>query len=655
MAMTKFLSVCLLTLLLSLVSSDLFSQYKLQFGDISPDELSNKPYEPDPGADAIILSDVGIASLNYVNEFYIELERDIRIRIVNSNGYDYANIEIPVAENEELLNLRASTFNLKNGEKAETKVGKKSIIIEKATINDKIVKFNFPDVHEGSVVEYSYIIRMKREALFTLVPWKFQSDIPEMFSSVTITYPAPCKYKVLVYGSAELVSVRTAEKEAYYFGQKSSDITARWAAENVPAFRNEPYIKSKKEHLTRLSFELLKFDFPGVSSSEEYTPTYSSLTQKLLEKRDFGLTLNADFKSLAEKITKDSKDDLTKLKKIQEYVSTNILWNGVSDYTASQLLKTVLRKQKGNSADINMLLIAMLRSINIKADPLILCTRSNGSLNTYSAMIQQFNYLVAYVFVDGEYYLVDATDPLRPFNILPFDCLNGSGRLISEYDSKFIDLKNQEKQFSSTKMILNLDQKGELEGTSEDKYSDYLAYSIRKLIKNEGEDGYLDIVKSSSADVVFDDIKIENSRDIYSDLIRKCKVKIISGAEVTNDEIIISPNLTLTRTQNPFKSVERKFPVDFGCPLADTCSLSIKIPEGFSVTEMPEDISFDLGKKTDASFVFKCRKDGDKLNINYVFNINKTIFQPEEYTALRNFYSKILKKQAELIILKKTS
>ena len=640
-----------LILLLCLNTSGLSAQFKMPFGDISPAELSNKSYLPDPGADAIILSDIGTASLNYVNEFYVELERDIRIRIVNSNGFDYANIEIPVPENDEMISYRASTFNLKNGEKAETKIEKKSFITEKVTNLDKILKFNFPDVHEGSVIEYSYIIRFKKESIFTLVPWEFQSDIPEIVSSLTITYPEPCKYKILIYGSAEYVKVKTAASEAYYFGQKSSNITSNWSAYDVPAFRNEPYIKSKKEHLTRLSFELLRFDFPGYTS-EDYTPTYATLTQKLLDKEDFGIALKTDFKSLAENITKDQKDCMSKLKKIHEYISTNILWNGVNDFTASASLKSVLKKEKGNSADINLLLIAMLRSIYIKADPVILCTRSNGSLNKFSAMVQQFNYVVAYVSIDGKMYLVDATDPLRPFNLLPFDCLNDAGRLIIEPGSCFIDLKNEERQSSSCIMALDLDTLGILEGSLQNSYSDYQAYNIRKLIKNEGEEGYLDIFKSSSSDVIFSDIKIENSDDRYSDVIEKCKVKIVSGVEIAGDEIIFSPDLTLVRTQNPFISKERTFPVDFGCPSTAKCSLTVKIPQGYFVIEKPGDISFNLGNE-DGNFVFNCIQNGNELVINYILNINKNVFQPSEYNSLRSFYTKILKKQAELIVLKK--
>jgi hypothetical protein len=477
--------------------------------------------------------------------------------------------------------------------------------------------------------------------------------IPTIYSSVTITYPEACRYKSNIYGSAALVRSASSKSQASVFGESATIITTNWSAKNMPAFREEPYIKGIREHITRLAFELASVDFRG-SYYQEITPTYGTLTTKLLERDDFGVALNASFKSVAEKITMGLTDNLSKLKKIHEYISSNILWDGENDYTASGSLRSVLKKEKGNSADINMLLIAMLRSININADPVILSTRSNGSLNQYSAMIQQFDYLIAYVTIGGEYYLVDATDPLRPFNILPFDCLNDAGRLITLNDSKFVTLRNKEKQYSSSKMILNLDLSGNLEGSLENRYSDYMAYSARKLIKNEGEDGYIDLLKSASSDVDFSDVTIEYANDRDSDLIEKGKVKIVSGVEIAGDEIVFSPNLTLTRTQNPFTANERKFPVDFGCPVTSTSSLTIKIPEGYSVIEKPGNISLILGT-SDGNFEFVCKQNGNELVISYVFNITKTIFQPSEYNELKSFYTKVLKKQSELLVLKRNA
>ena len=94
--MTKFRYLSLIPLLLGILTLKYQVSPILPFGNVSLEDLSNKPYKPDQGADAIIISETGVASLQYQRGFYVEFEKDVRIRIVNSDGFDYANIEIPI-------------------------------------------------------------------------------------------------------------------------------------------------------------------------------------------------------------------------------------------------------------------------------------------------------------------------------------------------------------------------------------------------------------------------------------------------------------------------------------------------------------------------------------------------------------------------------
>jgi hypothetical protein len=649
--MIKYYRITVCIFMLGFLSLDSFSQkFNLPFGDIKSEELSNKPYKPDPGADAIIISDIATATLNYNIGFYVELERDVRIRIVNSNGFDYANIEIPYSTDDNLEGYRASTFNSKNGEKTETIIPKKNFILEKTSTFSRTLKFNFPDVHEGSVIEYSYMIRLDN-AVYDLVPWEFQSDIPEVFSSFKISYPEYFIYKNIISGSAINVKSDTKIKESFLFDEWTMVRTTIWYVQDMPAFRDEPYINSTKEHLTGITFELASANLPN-SSFKEVTPNYKTLTEKLLERDDFGKPLGTNLKSLAKKITKDKTDDLSRVKKIHEYIATNILWNGVEDFTTSYPLRTILKKEKGNSADINMILIVMLRALNIKADPVILVTRSNGILNQLSAMIQQFNYLVALVTIDGKSYLVDATDPLRPFNELPFECLNETGRLISPDDSRFVDLKNHEAYRTTRDIKISIDPSGKIAGSMNNTYSGYNSYNIRRTVKLESEEGYTDFVKSANSDFNISDLGINNLQDPYSDLILNYNFETSNGAQMQGNEMVFFPSSVLKPIKNPFFSSERRYPIDFGCQKDETFNLHVVIPEGYTISEMPSNSSNKIGND-DAKSEYTYSVTGDELEIKSIFEINKTKFQLSEYKEIRNFYAEYLKKQTEPIVLSK--
>ena len=71
--------------------------------------------------------------------FSLEFKHFKRIHILNKNGYDVANVEIPLYTNgsaeEELNKLKAVTYNLENGKVTETKLDAKSGVFK-----DKINK-----------------------------------------------------------------------------------------------------------------------------------------------------------------------------------------------------------------------------------------------------------------------------------------------------------------------------------------------------------------------------------------------------------------------------------------------------------------------------------------------------------------------------------
>ncbi len=641
----------LLMLFLSLFSLQSSGQFRLPFGDISMEDLSNKTYKADPGADAIVISETGIAVLAYQRGFYLAFEKDIKIRIVNSNGFGYADIEIPYFEDDYMVSYRGSTFNLRNGEKIETKIPKKSFIIEKTSPTRNTLKFNFPDVHEGSVIEYSYKIYLRNAALIRLIPWEFQHEIPVLKSSFTVAYPDAFVYKSLILGSAKDIQTRNARDEVSFFGQGTTESIFTWSATNVPAFRPEPFILNNNEHLTKLSFELASVEFPNISYND-LSPTYERLNDRLFDMEDFGIPLNTNFRALVTGVTSTSDDELTKLKKIHRYISTKIFWDGNKDFTASADLRSVLRKGKGNSADINMILITMLRSAGINADPVILSTRSNGSLKEFSAILQQFNYLVAGVTAGGKFYLVDATDPLRPFDQLPFDCLNNKGRLIHRTDSRFVDLKNNEKYSDYFTLELKFDNNGNLYGDFKYTASGYSALDIRNQIRLESEEGYTDSYRSRFPDMEMKEIKISGLEDNGADVIVSTRIRLNKSPVITDNSIVIKPFLSFSDKKNPFYSDKRQFPIDLGCPRLETYSLKLLIPDGYSVVEKPSDISFTLGNE-DGNYEFSCKTEGNEIKILSKTNVRNTYFQSSEYNSVRSFYQKILQNKAELIILKK--
>src|SRR5690348_182768 len=138
----------LLILLLSFCLFKLqnFAQEKapVKFGKVTPEDFKPTVYDIDSSASAVIIADVGSTEMlgNSKGSISLEFQKYRRARILNKNGYDIGNVSIGIYTNgdaeEELVNLKAVTYNLENGKVVETKLETKSSVF-KDKINKNLV------------------------------------------------------------------------------------------------------------------------------------------------------------------------------------------------------------------------------------------------------------------------------------------------------------------------------------------------------------------------------------------------------------------------------------------------------------------------------------------------------------------------------------
>jgi hypothetical protein len=128
----------LLLLLPTILSASLFAgaqdKIKIKFGNVNADDFKTTVYPIDSSASAVIIADVGSTEIvgNNKGGFSLLFKNYRRAHILNKNGYDIANIEIPLYADgdaeEQLENLKAITYNLENGKVVETKLDVKSAV-----------------------------------------------------------------------------------------------------------------------------------------------------------------------------------------------------------------------------------------------------------------------------------------------------------------------------------------------------------------------------------------------------------------------------------------------------------------------------------------------------------------------------------------------
>jgi len=256
-----------------------FGQYKEpKFGKIDPSEMNMIHYEKDTTADALMLFDNGSSHfiMNFDRNFQIVFERHCRIKIFKNTAFHLANFKIDLYENglnKEVLNdLKAVTYNFVGDKIIKTKLEKENIYTEKSK-NKSSVKFAFPEVKEGSIIELSYSITS--DFLYNFRGWNFQYSYPAIWSQYYYSIPEYFNYRKLSKGylpfdinkdetdktsftlhyEAQIGSSPNSDRtpsENYKIDARTTNYTL--TTKDVPAFISEPNIDCEDNYIQSIEF-----------------------------------------------------------------------------------------------------------------------------------------------------------------------------------------------------------------------------------------------------------------------------------------------------------------------------------------------------------------------------------------------------------------
>jgi Domain of Unknown Function with PDB structure (DUF3858)/Transglutaminase-like superfamily/Domain of Unknown Function with PDB structure (DUF3857) len=662
------LSLCLLQY--GLIAQD---KLDIKFGQITASDFDLSKHKFDSGASAIVIADVGNTSFvgNNKGDFSLLFKRVKRIKILNRNGFDAAESEIMVYNaggNEERLNdLKAFTYNLENGQVVQTKLDDKSIFTDKIDKYHSLKKFTMPAVKEGSMIEIAYTI--KSDFYNHLRPWNFQGAYPCLWSEYEVSIPQFFNYVLLNKGEQSYFVKTTGSKDASYTvrvsgGTEQDDVyhingsarVNRWVMKDVPALKEENYTTAIENHLSRIEFQLNYFQFGSTGVRHEFMGNWLTASEKLLQNEYFGAALDNDNRWMADdikKITEGCSNNLDKIKRIYAFVRDNFV---CSDYNALYVdnpLKTVFKKRAGNIAEINLLLVSMLRHENIDADPVILSTRSNGYANELYPLMGQFNYVICATRDNDKVCYLDASRPGLGFNFLPIDCFNGQARIINKVKPYpvYFDSDSIRENSVTTILIIN-NEKGGLSGSCQSTLGgNFESYELRQKIKKKGEKEFFkDIQTLYGADLQIENTGIDSMEKLEEPVKVHFDFNLKTGAG--EDLIYFNPMLSEGFKENPFKATDRKYPVEMPYPVDKTYLLNMEIPNGYEPEETPKSakVVFNEGE---GYFEYLVQKDESRIQLRCHIKMKHAIFSSEDYNVLRDFFAYIVKKQSEQIVFRK--
>jgi hypothetical protein len=669
----KTFAFCLISLLLGQIHLLAQDKLDIKFGKINPADFDLSKHSFDSSSAAVVLADIGNTYFegNGNGSFTLVFKRLRRVKILTKAGFEAAQDEILVYSNgagreEQLTDLKASTYNLENGQVQETKLDGKSIFTDKQDRYMALKKFTFPAVKEGSIIEESYTIRSDFRQY--LRAWNFQCEYPTLWSEYEVKIPEFFNYVFLTQGDQNY-HIKTVKNTADLYtvrwsnGTSSDDVEhlqanvqdSRWVKKDVPALRDEEYCTTLKNHVARIEFQLNFTQYGETGERHVWLGDWFMASDKLLKDEDFGGALGEDNRWMNQElqaVLAGAQTDEGKAQKIYGYLRDNFTSSGQMGIYTDHPLKAVFKSRGGSVAEINLLLVAICRHENIAADPALLSTRGHGYTSETYPLISRFNYVVCAIKQGEKTIFLDASDPNLGFGCLPGYCYNGQVRVINISNPYLIHLyADSLKERKMTSVVIVNDDKEFLAGSCQSTLGNIESINLRDLVRAKGEKS---VFQRAMSELGADGSLENEGIDSLSKLEYPVKVHFDFNLKVDTDQdmLYINPILADPIKDNPFKAAQRLFPVEMPYAQDFIYVLSMEIPKGYELEELPKSARVAFNN-TEGIFEYLVQHDENGIQLRTHLRLDRAFYAPDEYGTLRDFYTYVVKKEAEQIVFKK--
>ncbi|MDE3250149.1 MAG: DUF3858 domain-containing protein [Bacteroidota bacterium] len=651
----------------------------VEFGKLWPGDFTLHPSAVlDSSNAAVIIADYGETTFKGNSHGWVSyvFTHKKRIKILDSRAFDLATIEVILysdgEQSEQLEDLTAASYNLKGDTILVNKVDKKDIFTDKIDKNRVVKKFTVPGVKENCIIEYSYTI--VSDFYFNIPSWEFQHrGYPTLWSEYKVEIPAMVTYVFNKRGYHSFDIDEQGEGKATYqinrannshiagidmgVSVKSKTVKHRWVMKDMEAFGHEDYLYTPENYLDQIDFQLSK-TFNGEETSVVKN-TWAKQTEDMLRDKQFASFMSGEedmgwMDDYLAASVHPSGSPIEQVRQVYNHISGNFSCiDHHSKYLRSSM-QAVAKAQKGSVGEINLLLTALLRRLHFEAAPVVLSTREAGFNDESYPVLTRLDYVVCRVMVDDAEYYLDASQPQLGFGQLPPNCYNGHARVISPVNSKSVFfLADSIKE--THKVMLHFFPSGDpakpLAGSCVINYGMMESFNSRVEIAAKGLPAYLRRITGIGGE----EMQIKES---WVDSLDKKELPISVHFNVDinsfngSDIVYFSPVLWSGYKKNPFAALTRRYPVEMSYPLNETYYLTLEVPEGYEIDELPKSIKISYNANQ-GYFEYIVRQYEGTIQLRSTILLKKALFDAEDYNSLRTFFADVVKKQAEQIVFKK--
>ena len=655
----RFPQIILFALVLC-YSLSVFSQERQtsEFGKPTEDDFALQIYEKDSTAAAVVLFERGYYHFETVGN-YIKLVKNVyrKVKVFDSKRFDGNVVDIPLYFSDESRETIGGYKGVTHNNQEKSYIDKDAVFLTSVPEVGPVFRMIFPNIKDGSIIEYNY--KIESPFLFNLYGWEFQGNIPKIYSEFIFKIPLAFQFNQVLYGNLPLyLNISEMIKDCVQTSSHALIIgcpITLYAMTDVPAFNGEDYMLSSKNYISRVEFEPKELKTPsGWRNSKKFSNKWKDVDRLYKKEDNIGKQLNNSryFKKRLSDSILSITNKLEKAKAIYKFIQNHYTWNG-KYYSSETQVKDAFDSKIGSVPEINLSLINALDAADLDVKLMLLSTRQNGLPTELYPVMTKFNYTIAMLTIEGETYLLDATNKQAPFGIIPFQALNVQGRVMDfKKGSYWMPIEPFKQNIDYINSQIKVDENGNFIGKVSQSNSGYIALGKRNTIAEKTLQEFEKSETNIKAGFDIENYQVENISENEQLLIANYDIAI--APEIVGDKTILPPFFTNTYiSENPFKMKERSYPMDFGFPFTNTYLVSIDLGEEYEIEHLPSSKTIKL-QNDDGECSVIYMGQGNKINVRFTLKLNAYRFPPDTYPSLKDFFANVVTiLKEEQIILKK--
>jgi hypothetical protein len=522
--------------------------------------------------------------------------------------------------------------------------------------DDRFKVAHAPGRDPGGVVAYESEQRIP--AYMSEYDWHYQESIPTIAESFTLELPASYTYGAL-WAHAKPVAPIDLEHQRF-----------RWEMKSVEGIDLDhvPMHPSERALAGRL---VIHYAGPGMPLTTGSTwQSIGEWYQQLSEDRVLG---SPEITAKAMQLTAGKSDFYDKSEAIAEFVQKQIRYfviemgiGGWQPHPAAEIFKN----RYGDCKDKATVLEAMLLSVGIHATQVLV--DSNRNVIDPAAPSMFGNHMIAAIEIPtgyespklksivtaktGRRYLIfDPTWEKTAFGQLEHNLQGGYGVLVEGSDSQIIQFPvlNPTLNTIHRSASFQLQDDGSLKGSVTEKRFGDLSERRRDLYTSGNEKEQQEflnrVLQEDFTTFKVADVKVENAESLNKELTTSYTLEAERFGKMRGPLLMVRPRV-LGREDIELSHEPRKVPVDLKQTMQEQDEYAIDLPAGYTVDEIPDPVSLDLGF---AAYSSSSKLDGNTLRYTRTYTVRELTLPAERYSELQKLALVISVDEQSSAVLKK--